>query len=1028
MALFQRSVLQKYLNDLDKAVVAAAYSKFKAHFGSAVIQENIKGAKEEEYQEGFVRDLFVEVLGYTLKPQPNFNLVLEKKNEKDSKKADGAVVKGEAVHAVIELKGTDTVDLDHVEVQAFGYKNNQKGCRYVVVSNFEKLRFYVDDSVEHLEWNLFTLNAEDFAVMYLCLQRDNLLGNLPASIKEASVNEEKDVTKKLYRDYSNFKRQLYQSIMARNPQFDKLTVYKKTQKLLDRFLFILFAEDKQLLPPNSIREILKQWEQLKELDEHVPLYSRYQKYFGYMNTGHKGKLHDIFAYNGGLFAADEVLDNIEVDDQLLYDSTYALSQYDFETEVDVNILGHIFEHSLNDVDAVTAEAEGKQVEKDKTRRKKDGVFYTPKYITKYIVENTVGKLCAEKKAELNIQDEDYSGGKKKKDKKTLNDKLEGYRQWLLQLTILDPACGSGAFLNQALEFLIVEHRKVDELRSKLFEDSMVLSDVENHILENNLFGVDLNEESVEIAKLSLWLRTAKKGRKLSSLNSNIKCGNSLIDDVAVAGDKAFKWEEEFKEVFAKGGFDVVVGNPPYVNVELMPVLEKEYYRTKYDTFFKRGDLFSLFIDIATDRLTEHGFISFIIPSILLNNLSYKLIRERLLKNNWLVEVCYTGNKVFQDATVDTVVLIIDKSKTTDEIKLVNALEFYNPKMVSVPIDFFEKYDNNISIGSGDSNTITDKIYSATNIEAQDYFQIFQGVVTGNNDVFVFETLAEGLSKGIEKTLLHPMCHGRDISKWKVENEHTMLYVNEDIEINDYPGALAWLTQYKEQLSSSKSSEERSSKWYGLHRPRVKNELLTNPKILIQNTRNERLKPRIVATIDEEGLLGTQGLNFIIPSSDISIYDFLGLLNSKVIDYLFSTKLLNLAIKADYLKKIKFPVKLKTSDIGIQAKKMGELNRALYTMQSQFLTLLQSKFDIGKVSGKLEKWYELDFKEFLKELGKVKVKMSLGEEAEWLVYFGEQKQKAVALKQEIDRTDKEIDRMVYDLYELTEEEVRIVEGR
>lgn len=161
-------------------------------------------------------------------------------------------------------------------------------------------------------------------------------------------------------------------------------------------------------------------------------------------------------------------------------------------------------------------------------------------------------MCAEKKTELEIKDEDYSGGKKKKDKKTLNDKLEAYRQWLLQLTILDPACGSGAFLNQALDFLITEHRKVDELRAKLFEDTLLLSDVENHILENNLYGVDLNEESIEIAKLSLWLRTAKKGRKLSSLNSNIKCGNSLIDDKAVAGDKAFVWKEEFKEVFETG--------------------------------------------------------------------------------------------------------------------------------------------------------------------------------------------------------------------------------------------------------------------------------------------------------------------------------------------------------------------------------------------------------------------------------------------------------------------------------------------
>ena len=136
------------------------------------------------------------------------------------------------------------------------------------------------------------------------------------------------------------------------------------------------------------------------------------------------------------------------------------------------------------------------------------------------------------------------------------EKLETYRKWLLQLTICDPACGSGAFLNQTLDFLIEEHQYIDELQAKLFGDDLVMSDMENSILENNLFGVDINEESVEIAKLSLWLRTAQPNRKLNDLNGNIKCGNSLIDDVEVAGDKAFSWKNEFPKVFENGGFNV----------------------------------------------------------------------------------------------------------------------------------------------------------------------------------------------------------------------------------------------------------------------------------------------------------------------------------------------------------------------------------------------------------------------------------------------------------------------------------------
>ena len=189
----------------------------------------------------------------------------------------------------------------------------------------------------------------------------------------------------------------------------------------------------------------------------------------------------------------------------LYKHTLKISGYDFASEIDVNILGHIFENSLNDFDEIKAKIERSEFDKSKSKRKKDGVFYTPKYITKYIVDNTIGRLCIEKKNELEFNDEEYISDKKRPKKTTqlLNEKLSAYRNWLLHLKVCDPACGSGAFLNQALNFLIQEHRYIDELQAKLFGDAMVLSDVENSILENNLFGVDIDEESVEIAKLSL---------------------------------------------------------------------------------------------------------------------------------------------------------------------------------------------------------------------------------------------------------------------------------------------------------------------------------------------------------------------------------------------------------------------------------------------------------------------------------------------------------------------------------------------
>jgi hypothetical protein len=418
MALYQNSVLKKYLATQDKEQVKAAYGVFTAFFHNAERQENIRNSKEEQFQEGFLRELFVNVLGYTINPEPQFNLTTELKNIKDAKKTDGAILatRGHAplsktenplsetetltAIAVIELKGTDTKDLDKVNDQAFNYKNNQPDCVYVITSNFEKLRFFIHNAVEHEEFNLFTLTEERFALLWLFLQKDNLLGGIPAKVKEESLLQEDKITKALYADYSAFKNDLWNDMVQRNAQHDQLLLYKKSQKLLDRFLFIFFAEDKGLLPPNSISSIVNQWADLKDRDAYSPLYDRFMKYFGYMNDGFKGKFFEIHAYNGGLFKADELLDGLLIDDELLKKHCLKLTKYDFADEVDTNILGHIFEHSLNDIENVRAQLAGEEVDKSKTKRKKDGVFYTPKYITKYIVDNTVGKLCQEKKAEL----------------------------------------------------------------------------------------------------------------------------------------------------------------------------------------------------------------------------------------------------------------------------------------------------------------------------------------------------------------------------------------------------------------------------------------------------------------------------------------------------------------------------------------------------------------------------------------------------------------------------------------------------
>ena len=297
MSLFQKSVEQKYLKQLDSKLLELKYDEFKAYFGSPEIQGNIRNSKEEQFQEGFLSELFVKILGYTLNPSPNFNLTTEYKNINDSKKADAAILmQGSMLPcAVIELKGTNTTDLGKIEAQAFGYKNNQPDCIYVITSNFEKLRFYIDNAIEFNEFNLFKLTKPDFEILYLCLAYDQIAKGIPKKVKEESVSHEDAITKKLYSDFSLFKRELHQNLVSQNPQYDALTLFRKSQKLLDRFLFLFFAEDRQLLPPNSVRLVLNDWKDLQERDVEVPLYDRFKKYFGYLNTGYKGKRYDVFA-------------------------------------------------------------------------------------------------------------------------------------------------------------------------------------------------------------------------------------------------------------------------------------------------------------------------------------------------------------------------------------------------------------------------------------------------------------------------------------------------------------------------------------------------------------------------------------------------------------------------------------------------------------------------------------------------------------------------------------------------------------
>ncbi len=1066
MSLFQKSVLNNYLAQQDNEAVEKAYKKFTKYFHNPTIQKNIRESKEEQFQEGFLRELFVAVFGYTLNPNPNFNLTTEFKNQTGANKADGAILKSGNAIGVIELKGTKTKDLEKVRKQAFDYKANQPKCVYVITSNFEKLRFYIENAVDFEEFDLFHLTAEQFKLLYLCIYRQNILNDLPLQLKKASVVKEESITKEFYKDYSQFKRELYRDLVKNNVNRDvfrselqkedetraikniKLTLFKKSQKLIDRFLFIFFAENRGLLPPNSTVKILEQWNKLKELDEYVPLYKRYVKYFNYLDTGRKGtdKSAEIFAYNGGLFKPDGVLDSLVIDDELLFNHTKTLSNYDFVSEVGVNILGHIFENSLNEIESVNAEIEGTDFEKQTTKRKKDGVFYTPKYITKYIVDNTVGKLCEEKKKEFGLVEDEYL--KKRKGRsinklRELQDILDSYRNWLLQISICDPACGSGAFLNQALDFLIKEHEDLDELNARLSGTPMIFQDIENTILENNIYGVDINEESVEIAKLSLWLRTAQPRRKLNDLNNNIKCGNSLIDSRAVAGDKAFKWEHEFPKVIDKGGFDVVIGNPPYVRQELLSDI-KPYLERNYSVYEGTSDLFAYFYEKSFRLIKPKGVFGFISNTFDKTKAGKKLREYLSNKISFNTYIDFTEVQVFEGATTYPVILIVNnevaKASTFQYVKVPKRLHnkvIDIEQINSVRVEQASLNSDSWNFHSVQENKLLGKIRANKSLREQ-FGKSFRGIVTGFNDAFIIDRSTKQMLEekhSSSKDLIKPFFEGVDQSKWYSSKINKyIIFTRRGTKIDNYPAIKEYLEINKERLTPRNSTEIKIGrkpgpyKWFEIQDSVDYYRIFESTKITWPN-----LQSTNKFSIDIEGHY-INAPSVVLPSKNKTI---LCILNSKISWFFLKSICVvrsggYIEMKPQYIEQI--PIPKLTNELLFEELAdgiIGNTSKAQMVI-SKFTNYLQSQYSIEKLPRKLQNWDELEFGDFIKELNKA-IKKSGGEkltksdEIEWMEVFETKKAEVQTLKVEINKTEREIDQMVYELYGLNEEEIKIVGG-
>ncbi|TAE23099.1 MAG: N-6 DNA methylase [Candidatus Kapaibacterium sp.] len=1089
--LFSPKALHKHLESLPEPPENALLRV--QEWKQMINNRSVLAAKETELDGQFLTHFFRDVLGFSdNRASGAWTLTKNQTSHADSSVPDGVLgffaMQGNEtnsrVYAVIELKDASH-DLDKGQKrqndkrtpveQAFSYAPKAGGnCKWVIVSNYLELRLYhhSDQSkYERFELSRLTEPHEIKRLLFL-MHRENLLPlaeNEAISRTEelfaARVKEEDRITKEFYAEYKQARNNLFKHLCAANSSAPELLVLNKTQKLLDRVIFVCFAEDKEIIPRRTFRRLLDDVKRDKFNRSDTKIWDRVRGLFAAINEGYPDE--HINKFNGGLFADDAELDALVIKDSVL-EHIIALEKYDFDSDLNVNILGHIFEQSITDIEELKAQIAGATHDASKGKRKKDGIFYTPEYITRYIVQETVGGYLEERKTECGfealpaITDADWQSIKRdKRNVLTYNKTIErniaawmAYREKLAAVKVCDPACGSGAFLNQVFDFLYAEGQRVNAELARLQLGQTTTSDLQKDILQNNLYGVDVNPESVEITRLSLWLKTADRSKELTSLDHTIRCGNSLVDDPNVAGETAFDWAAAFPEVMQQGGFDVIVGNPPYVRQELLPEAMKAFLAQSYTVAHGSADLYAYFMEQSVRLLKEGGLYSIIVANKWMRA-SYGEPLRRWMKAQSLEEIIDFGDlPVFEDAIAYPCVLRMRKGAPKEEFRAANltTLDFESlsaeVERMRFAVSMTQLQDAGWSLTNRAVSGLLAKL-RAVGTPLGEYVQgkIYRGVLTGLNEAFVVDaaTRARLIAEDPKSAdVLKPFLAGRDVKRYATpEAENYLLFIpwhfplHKDSSITgaskeaeqefekQYPGVYRYLLGFKQQLEQRNKAETGIRyEWYALQRHAASYyEEFEKPKIIV---------PAIVQTASY--LVDASGFYSNDKTSIIGVDDkaLLAVLNSKATDFFMhsiaATKQGGFyEYKPMYLVQLPIPPITNAEALTAHVETMITTTKALADLRKRVLTLLMSKTGITKASTKLQEWDALTWAELEGEIKKAKVKLSLNDQEELLTYFEQKKAEAERLKATLATTDRAIDALVYVLYGLTAEEIAVVKG-
>ncbi|MGQ7792556.1 Eco57I restriction-modification methylase domain-containing protein [Faunimonas sp. B44] len=1017
-----------------------------------------RSARFLKQKETAVRDVFVEqvlgrVLGYrSYDPDHPFTLDRERSIRRGAVDvALGLFPDAEGIDRILapfELKGPGARDLDAVPPgrgrspvqQAWDYAIDAPGSRWVLVSNCLEVRLYAfgRGREAYESFDLTRLDEHDqHERLWLLLAADRFLGGATEKLLAETDSAYRTITDELYREYSQLRQRLIGFLInaADGPGLAPLSAIELAQKLLDRILFIAFAQRHDLLPERTLEKAAAE----RSTFVPQPVWRNFLALFRFIDEG-EPRLY-IHAYNGGLFAPDPIADDLILPDELAEDVS-RLGQWDYRTDVPVTLLGHIFEQSITDLEKERAELTG-QPTPVVSKRKREGVVYTPDIVTRFLVERTVGKTLEERfaarlatHAEDGALPENGDAIRWRDGEASERGFWRDYLATLRSLTIVDPACGSGAFLVAAFDLLAAEYRRVTERLLDLGEP--VGFDPFDEIVTKNLYGVDLNAESVEITRLALWLKTARYKHRLQNLEATIKVGDSLIDDPAYTA-RPFDWRAAFPHVFADGGFDVAIGNPPYVRMEhLKPV--KPYLEKNYVVAADRADLYAYFFERGVRILKPGGRLGYISSSTFFRTGSGENLRTFLGDGAAVETVVDFGDlQLFEGVTTYPAIVTLKKTDApqSGDLLFLKVQETL-PKDLTATFEKEARPMSRARLGTGSWRfedeplaRLRDKITAGRPTLGEVYGPPLRGIVTGLNEAFVINTptrdrLVAADPRSAE--LLKPFLRGEDIKRWRVEPEGLFLINTPKglVDIERYPAIRDWLLPFRPELEKRATRQE----WWELQQAQLAYQpKFETPKIAWPHFQDERsfasdftgsyLNNKCFFLSAEDPYVSA------VLNSTASWFQLASMARLKRGGYIEA--------EAQYVQEIAMP--FHSAAPHASAAGLSESCATAAIQRSAQISAVQHRLrDLCpadrpfKLTRRLEHWWDLDFAGFRAEANRAfKADIPVRERGDWERFLAASGAEVRRLSAEIAAAEREIDRIVYGLFDLTADEIALLES-